>query len=119
MDVDKRTINIEINRNNIKGTLSPLLSGACMEDVNHELYGGIWSQMIFGERFAEPLARPSMGDDFLVSDGEWYSEAIEGKAFDNVLRGGDGPKLLLNNTLSGSGRISADIRFDGDGPVGF
>ncbi|MBO4355851.1 MAG: hypothetical protein J5850_03235 [Clostridia bacterium] len=119
MEGDKRTVNIEINRNNVKETLSPLLSGACMEDVNHELYGGIWSQMIFGERFAEPMARPSMGDDFLVSDGEWYSEAIEGKAFVNVLRGGDGPKLLLNDTLSESGRISADIRFDGDGPVGF
>jgi len=30
------------------------LLGACMEDVNHELYGGIWSQMIFGEAFEEP-----------------------------------------------------------------
>jgi len=25
-----------------------------MEDVNHEIYGGIYSQMIFGEAFAEP-----------------------------------------------------------------
>lgn len=30
------------------------LLGACLEDVNHELYGGIWSQMIFGEAFEEP-----------------------------------------------------------------
>ena len=34
--------------------ISGLLYGACIEDVNHELYGGIWSQMIFGESFAEP-----------------------------------------------------------------
>lgn len=33
---------------------APTLLGACMEDVNHELYGGIWSQMIFGEAFEEP-----------------------------------------------------------------
>lgn len=32
----------------------PALLGACLEDVNHELYGGIWSQMIFGEAFEEP-----------------------------------------------------------------
>ena len=34
----------------------PTLLGACMEDVNHELYGGIWSQMIFGEAFEEPAS---------------------------------------------------------------
>jgi hypothetical protein len=28
--------------------------GSCMEDVNHEVYGGIYSQMIFGESFQEP-----------------------------------------------------------------
>ncbi len=34
--------------------VTPALLGACMEDVNHELYGGIWSQMIYGEAFSEP-----------------------------------------------------------------
>ncbi|MEN6307078.1 MAG: hypothetical protein ABFD91_04910, partial [Anaerohalosphaeraceae bacterium] len=26
--------------------ISPLTTGACIEDVNHEVYGGIYSQMI-------------------------------------------------------------------------
>ena len=43
---------IELNRAD-KPVLKTLL-GACLEDVNHELYGGIWSQMIFGEAFEEP-----------------------------------------------------------------
>ena len=34
--------------------VSRLLTGACIEDVNHEIYGGIYSQMIFGESFQEP-----------------------------------------------------------------
>jgi alpha-L-arabinofuranosidase len=34
-------------------TVSPLLTGACIEDVNHEIYGGLYSQMIFGESFQE------------------------------------------------------------------
>ena len=33
--------------------ISPYLTGACLEDVNHEVYGGIYSQMIFGESFQE------------------------------------------------------------------
>ena len=38
--------------------LSPYLTGACIEDVNHEVYGGIDSQMIFGESFQEPGGTP-------------------------------------------------------------
>ena len=34
--------------------VSRYLTGACIEDVNREIYGGIYSQMIFGESFAEP-----------------------------------------------------------------
>jgi len=34
--------------------VSPYLTGACIEDVNHEIYGGLYSQMIFGESFQEP-----------------------------------------------------------------
>jgi hypothetical protein len=46
---------ITVQANQITNTLSPHLStGACIEDVNHEVYGGIYSQMIFGESFQEP-----------------------------------------------------------------
>jgi alpha-L-arabinofuranosidase len=34
--------------------VSRFMTGVCLEDVNHEVYGGIYSQMIFGESFAEP-----------------------------------------------------------------
>ena len=30
------------------------MTGACLEDINHEVYGGLYSQMIFGESFQEP-----------------------------------------------------------------
>jgi hypothetical protein len=32
------------------------MTGVCIEDVNHEIYGGIYSQMVFGESFQEPPA---------------------------------------------------------------
>src|SRR3984893_3133697 len=46
---------IRVQANQITNTISPYLgTGACLEDVNHEVYGGIYSQMIFGENFQEP-----------------------------------------------------------------
>jgi Alpha-L-arabinofuranosidase 1 domain/Alpha-L-arabinofuranosidase C-terminal domain/3-keto-disaccharide hydrolase len=46
---------IQINAGQATNSVSPYLgTGACLEDVNHEVYGGIYSQMIFGESFQEP-----------------------------------------------------------------
>jgi len=64
-------------KNAQKPVLDTLL-GACMEDVNHELYGGIWSQMIFGEAFEEPadektgvsgMWQPIGGEAIVLADG--------------------------------------------------
>ncbi len=46
-------IHITINPHAVIGRVSPYLTGTCMEDVNHEVYGGAYSQMIFGESFEE------------------------------------------------------------------
>lgn len=34
--------------------VSKFTTGACLEDVDHEVYGGLYSQMIYGESFEEP-----------------------------------------------------------------
>src|SRR5690349_20235863 len=68
--------------------LSRYLTGACIEDVNHEIYGGLYSQMIFGESFQEPELTPPLKDfrtfvgRSLVRNGDLWAE------------GGDGPKLI-------------------------
>jgi hypothetical protein len=56
-----------------KGTTSAsrLLSGACIEDVNHEIYGGLYSQMVFGESFQEPPDFPGRLRGFRVLGGMW------------------------------------------------
>jgi hypothetical protein len=46
-------ITINVQADHVIGPVSRLLTGACIEDVNHEIYGGIYSQMIFGESFQE------------------------------------------------------------------
>jgi Alpha-L-arabinofuranosidase C-terminal domain len=47
---------IEVSADQLGNRVSPYLTGACIEDVNHEIYGGLYSQMIFGESFQEPPA---------------------------------------------------------------
>src|SRR5580704_6500063 len=45
---------IEVRADHVLHPVSRYMTGACIEDVNHEVYGGIYSQMIFGESFQEP-----------------------------------------------------------------
>jgi hypothetical protein len=61
---------ITVQADQVLHRVTPYLTGACIEDVNHEVYGGIDSQMVFGESFAEPAARlPLKG--FKVFGGRW------------------------------------------------
>jgi hypothetical protein len=53
---------ITVHADQVQHRLSRYLTGACIEDVNHELYGGIDSQMIFGESFAEPAPEHTSSD---------------------------------------------------------
>ena len=44
---------ITVQADQVLHPVSRYLTGACIEDVNHEIYGGLYSQMIFGESFEE------------------------------------------------------------------
>jgi alpha-L-arabinofuranosidase len=46
---------INIDATKIENKISPWLYGSCIEDVNHEIYGGLYDQKIFGESFEEPV----------------------------------------------------------------
>lgn len=54
-------IEIHVDARQIGRPASRYLTGACIEDVNHEVYGGIYSQMIFGESFQEPARQELAG----------------------------------------------------------
>ena len=49
--------------------VEPLIYGAGAEDVNHEIYGGLYDQKIFGEGFEEPAAVDIKG--FKAYDSNW------------------------------------------------
>jgi hypothetical protein len=80
------------------------VTGACIEDVNHELYGGIDGQMIYGESFAEPA--PKTGDEV---SGMW-------RAF---RRGNANARFSIEAQSPFSGQQSQQISFQsGEGEVG-
>ena len=85
--------------------ISRYLTGACIEDVNHEVYGGIYSQMIFGESFQEPSASAAPAG-FKNFGGTW-------KAADGVLSGSgrDGVKLVNTTALASIGRVGVEVMF--------
>ena len=49
--------------------IEPLIYGAGAEDVNHEIYGGLYDQKIFGEGFEEPAVANFKG--FQAYDDRW------------------------------------------------
>ena len=53
---------------------TPVSVAAGMEDVNHEIYGGIYAQMVFGEAFAEPERSPGISGMWRATgSGSTYS----------------------------------------------
>ena len=88
--------------------ISRTMTGACIEDVNHEIYGGLYSQMIFGENFQEPAPSPpivgfkSYGGSWLVEDGELQAGP------------GDGPKLISDHPPLATCNVSVEVMFTED-----
>ena len=96
---------ITVNADQVLHTNSPYLNGACIEDVNHEIYGGIDSQMIFGESFAEPAAQlPLKG--FKAYEGRWTlpdDGGVQGI-------GSDGSKIVWDSPALSVGEVSVDVK---------
>lgn len=53
---------IRVDVSKIENSISPYIYGSCIEDVNHEIYGGLYDQKIYGESFEEPVRALSSGN---------------------------------------------------------
>lgn len=94
-------VTIHIDANHSLHAIGPAFTGLCLEDVNHEIYGGLYSQMIFGESFAEPA------DEHGVSK-EWSP----------VTRGDVKLNAAIDRSAPFVGTQSQAITFDGIGEAG-
>lgn len=94
---------IVVNADQVEHRLSRYLTGACIEDVNHEIYGGLYSQMIFGESFQEPPpAVPLKG--FAAYGGRWLPK--ESALWADA---GDGPKLVSEELTPENGEVGVEV----------
>jgi hypothetical protein len=99
----KATLRVEAGKDG--GRVSRYLSGVCIEDVNHEIYGGIYSQMVFGESFQEPGSRQPIRD-FVAHGGTW---TLRGGELDGGA--GPGPKLVSNHPPLSRGEVGVEVFF--------
>ncbi|HEY2149059.1 MAG TPA: family 16 glycoside hydrolase, partial [Pirellulales bacterium] len=98
---------IKIDAGKVLNRITPLMYGSCIEDVNHEIYGGLYAQMIFGESFEEPPREPTPG---------WRSYGGEWSVRDGVcsVKADAGAKLIWNDPFFAEGTIECDVRLDDD-----
>jgi hypothetical protein len=94
-------VTLHINARGPGRPISRYLTGACIEDVNHEIYGGLYSQMIFGESFQEPAPTlkgfTSYGGLWELRDGEVHTEA------------GAGPMLVADGLPLATGEVGVEV----------
>lgn len=96
----------------IENHISPYLYGSCIEDVNHEIYGGLYNQLIFGESFEEP-AQTFAAQNLPSYDGEWTVHS--GILHVNPCNGG---KCIYDPVFMKNGSIDVEFKFDRIGDAG-
>lgn len=84
--------------------ISRFLTGACIEDVNHEIYGGLYSQMVFGESFQEPAPVPDQLKGFRTLGGRW--QVLQGEV---QCTGEQGNKLVSELPAFGDGEVGVEV----------
>ena len=98
---------IRVDAGNVVNRTTRLMYGSCIEDVNHEIYGGLYAQQIFGESFEEPprFALPGWTD----YGGGWSVKngvvSVKAEA---------GAKLLRDEPAFGDGAVECDVQFADD-----
>ena len=122
-------INIKVEPQQIIHKISPYLTGACIEDVNHEIYGGLYSQMIFGEAFEEepmeiiPERNPAFaglsGTVSCLAEREYLADRSEIRSWQPFRKGSAQGRLKATQMRSRRGCRSQQIEFlEGRGEVG-
>lgn len=89
--------------------ITPAMYGSCIEDVNHEIYGGLYAQRIFGESFEEPAITTGPAG-WRAFGGNWTSRGEE-----IHVEAGDGAQLVLTQPNLADGTAEAQLRTEKGG----
>ncbi len=105
--VSGQDASIRVDVSKVENRISPLIYGSCMEDVNHEVYGGLYGQRIFGEGFEEPPRGLNL-EGFKRYGGLWD---LDGNRVN--VQSDPGAKLVSEISAPENGSIEVDIKFTG------
>ncbi len=61
---------IVVDASRVMNKIPAKLYGSCIEDVNHEIYGGLYDQRLYGESFEEPALADQI-IDWKPLEGNW------------------------------------------------
>lgn len=95
---------IHVDASQVAGHITPWMYGSCIEDVNHEIYGGLYDQKIFGESFEEPTP-PASFEGWTAYGGLWKPD---GKGC--RVAADPGGKLVRDTPDFADGTVEADVR---------
>jgi alpha-L-arabinofuranosidase len=88
----------------IENTINASIYGSCIEDVNHEIYGGLYDQKIFGESFEEDY--PSMVfEGFEYYGGNWHGSGLQ------VEVSADAGGKMVTGTPAGGDNAEVELKF--------
>lgn len=98
---------LSIDPTDVKAHITPYLYGSGMEDVNHEVYGGFYDQMLFGESFEEgPQIQGIQG--MQAYDHPWQ---VQGEEVN--IAGCKTAKLVYTPHILEKGSVEVELRYDG------
>ena len=103
LPVGAQTLTVDASK--VLCQIEPLIYGAGAEDVNHEIYGGLYDQKIFGEGFEEPSSANIKG--FKAYDERW--SIVSGMAQLQTSRHG---KLIYTEKQLTNGSVEVEFRMD-------
>ncbi|HVS39704.1 MAG TPA: alpha-L-arabinofuranosidase C-terminal domain-containing protein [Gemmataceae bacterium] len=93
---------IAVDAGKVLNQTTRLHYGSCIEDVNHEIYGGLYAQQIFGESFEEPPRFAPRG--WTDYGGRWsVKDGVCSVAADA------GAKILRNEPDFSDGAVECDV----------
>ena len=97
-------VTIHVNAGHVLNSITPWMTGSCIEDVNHEIYGGLYAQKLYGESFEEPPPSPKF-EGWTVLGGNWQldDQVVSVDAM-------SGAKLVRQMPDFTDGAVEADVR---------
>ena len=104
---------IIIDAADVRNTIPHTMFGTCIEDVNHEIYGGLYGQLIMGESFEEPASGVNY-NEWKKYGGYWAADREYGDSSVSIIPGRHTHRMVGPNDIGVEPDGSARLLYDKD-----